>query len=87
MVKKKAVATLPFYTLGHQGLVSSSNVKLTPSLADELEGTRPEFQDKLAWLLNYASAMGDYGDPHGELAILSPQSGKVLMRESEVKII
>lgn len=56
---------------------------LTPALAHELGGTIPEFQDRLAWLLYYASAMGDYGDPHGILAVLSPQSGKVLVKESD----
>ena len=57
--------------------------KLTSALAHELEGTVPEFQDRLAWLLYYASAMGDYGDPSGILAVLSPQSGKVLVKESD----
>ena len=58
-------------------------LELTPSLRFELEGTIPEWQDRLAWLLNYASAMGDYGDPHGILAVISPQSGRVLVKESD----
>lgn len=56
---------------------------LTEALEFELEGTLPEFQDRLAWLLNYASAMGDYGDPYGVLAVLSPDSGEVLVKESD----
>ena len=57
--------------------------KLTPAMRFELEGTKPEYQDRLAELLNFASAMGDYGDPHGSLAVISPDTEKVLLREGE----
>ena len=58
--------------------------QLTPSLNFELEGMKPEYQDRLAELLNFANAMGDYGDPHGLLAVVSPISGKVLKCEKEI---
>lgn len=58
-------------------------MKLTEALEFELDGTKPEFQDKLAELLNFASAMGDYGDPYGELAVIDPQTGEVVKREGE----
>jgi len=70
------------YKEGYRKPKEKSSIELTPSLTFELEGTISKFQDRLARLLNYASAMGDYGDPHGELAVISPQSGKVLARES-----
>ena len=54
---------------------------LTPSLKQELENTKPEFQDAIAYLLNYASGMGAYGDPCGKLAVISPESKKVLITE------
>lgn len=60
-------------------------VELTSALAHELEGTIPEFQDRLARLLNYASALGDYGDPHGELAVLHPHSREIMLSESGIK--
>jgi len=56
-------------------------MKLTPALKQELAGMKPEYQDRLAWLLYYASGMGDYGDPHGVLAVVSPKTGKVLVTE------
>ncbi|KKN75187.1 hypothetical protein LCGC14_0383460 [marine sediment metagenome] len=52
--------------------------ELTPELRNELEGMKPEYQDKLAELLRFASDMGAYGDPFGILAIISPTSGRVL---------
>ncbi len=58
-------------------------MRLTPSLEQELDGMKDEYQDGLAWLLNYASSMGDYGDPHGILAVLSPE-GKVLVTENDI---
>lgn len=61
-------------------------MKLTIPLEHELKGTKPEFQDRLAYLLYYASAMGDYGDLHGELAVINPVSGKVLKRESDISL-
>lgn len=57
--------------------------KLTPTLSFELENTKAEYQDKLAELLNFASGMGDYGDPHGLLAVISPISGKILKVEGD----
>lgn len=57
-------------------------MKLAPSLKQELDGMKPEYQDKLAWLLRYASGMGDYGDPHGILAVISPTSGRILVDEN-----
>lgn len=57
-------------------------VKLTPFLKHELNQTKEDYQDNLAYLLYYASAMGDYGDPHGVLAVISPE-GKVLIKEGE----
>lgn len=61
-------------------------IKVTESLALELGNTIPKFQDKIARLLNYSSAMGDYGDPCGELAVLSPYGGKVLIKESDIDL-
>lgn len=61
-------------------------IKVTTALARELDRTTPQFQDNIAELLRYASDMGDYGDPHGVLAVLSPQSGKVLKTERPCNI-
>ena len=60
--------------------------KLTPALKGELENTLPEFQDKLAELLNFSSSMGAYGGEYGVLAVISPHTGEVLKRENETKI-
>ncbi len=59
----------------------SEQKELTPRLRFELEGTKPEYQERLAELLHFASAMGDYGDPHGVLAVISSVTGKILERE------
>lgn len=61
----------------------AEGIKLTPSLKQELERMNEKGQDTLAWLLYYASAMGDYGDPCGVWAVVSPDSGKVLVTEKD----
>ncbi len=58
-------------------------IEVTQALAYELEGTRPEYQNAIARLLNYAEAMGAYGDSFGELAIISAKSGEVVARASK----
>ena len=58
-------------------------MEITPSLEHELDGMKPEYQDKLAWLLYYASGMGDYGDPHGKLAVVAPENKEVLVTEDD----
>ena len=60
--------------------------KLTPELRNELEGMKPKYQDKLAELLRFASAMGAYGDPYGILAVISPTSGRTLKSDDEAQL-
>ena len=57
-------------------------MELTESLKTELEGMTPEYQNKLAHLLNTASSMGAWGGNCGELAVVTPD-GRVVMREEE----
>ncbi len=64
----------------------SKELLLTPALKFELEGMKATYQDKIAELLNYASAMGDYGNPHGILAVISPDTGKVLKCDDEAQL-
>lgn len=57
-------------------------MELTEALKAELEDMTPEYQDKLAHLLNTASSMGAWGGNCGELAVVTPDGG-VVMREAE----
>lgn len=68
----------------YQAFKEAGGVFLDPNLAFELDGTKLEYQTRLAELLNFASSMGDYGDPYGLLAVISPTSGKVLKVEGDI---
>lgn len=57
-------------------------MKLTESLEQELEGMTPEYQDKLAHMLNTMSAMGAWGGNYGEMAVITNR-GDIVLREKD----
>ena len=57
-------------------------MELTEALKQELEGMTPEYQNKLAYMLNTASSMGAWGGNCAELAVVYPD-GKIVLREKD----
>jgi hypothetical protein len=58
-------------------------MKLTPSLKQELDNMTPEYQNKLAHLINVMNDWGSYGEHSADLAVVAPNSNDIIMRDSE----
>jgi len=57
-------------------------MELTEALKSELEDMSPEYQDKLAHMLNTMSTMGAWGGNYGEMAVITNR-GDIVLREKD----
>jgi len=63
--------------------VKGSEMELTEALKQELEGMKPEYQDKLAHLINTMHSSGAWGGDFADLAVVAKNTGEILLRDTD----
>ncbi|KKM20071.1 hypothetical protein LCGC14_1649200 [marine sediment metagenome] len=86
--KAKAILAIPEIKEGQELLEKAKSEKpeLDEFLSQELDSTNMEYQRRIAHLLWYADGMGAYGNSHGELAVIRPETGEIVMRERDIPL-
>jgi len=90
LLKKRtyAILAIPKIKEGQELLEKAKSEKpeLDEFLSQELDSTNMEYQRRIAHLLWYADGMGAYGNSHGELAVIRPETGEIVMRERDIPL-